>query len=160
MGRAYDFTATVAPGASVTKGLIYLSAPSTADFRLIELEITMDGGATQFWPKFQWVQASGAFTAPTGGGAFTLAKANAEGYNLAAATTCKTGTFTAELAAGSGTLLTRRNEYILNQAGVYVQHPLDREPLYCPASNALYLQVITPASFANNIAINGSISEG
>lgn len=162
MAATYDFSAVVAPGASVTKGLIYLPASSTVDFRLVELRISMDGGATQFWPKFQMVQGTSGFTAPTGGTTLTVSKANDASYGRASASvgsSGKFGTFTAEIAAGSGSLITRSNEFILNQAAEIVQSPLGREPWFCPISNALYLQVVTPASFANNIAIYGVIEE-
>jgi hypothetical protein len=158
MAECYDFFANVAPGGSASNaGLLWLAATSTMDFTLVELEITMDGGSTQYWPYFQWQIWSGAFTAPTGGSVLTINKASAQSQSRAAVTTGKYGTFTAS--PTGGTSITRNKVFYCNQSGEHVQWPLGREPYYCPVSGGLFLMITTPASFANNIAIYGIIEE-
>jgi hypothetical protein len=157
MAEVYDFTATVAPGASATKGLIYLASTAGQPFRIVELEISMDGGATTYWPKVNTLLFTGAFTAPTGGTTLVISKANDAAQGKTAATTGKFGTFTSE--ATGGTSVTRRGVYLPNSSPYPAQWPLGREPLYVPVSAGLIIQVVTPAGFANNAAINGVIEE-
>lgn len=152
MATTYTAAATVAPGASVTKGLYQLTTASTTPIRVCSLDISMDGGASSFWPQFKLLRAAGSFTAATGGNALTAQSANEAGSLVAAQTTPKFGTFSAELAVGSGTLVTLTQWYLPNSSGLFYQWPLGRE-LAVPVSACLSLQVITPASFANNINI-------
>lgn len=152
MATTYTASATVAPGASATKGLFQLTTASTTPVRLCALDISMDGGASSFWPQFKLLRAAGSFTAATGGNSVTAQYANADGSLVAAQTTPKSGTFTAELAVGSGTLVTLTQWYLPNSSGLFYQWPLGRE-LVVPVSACLSLQTITPASFANNINV-------
>ena len=158
MAGGFQVSGSVAPGASVTKGLLAITAAAAVPFRLVYLDITMDGGSSQFWPKFQLIRGTGSFTAPTGGTSFTPVAQNSGGYLNGANATAKIGTFTAELAAGSGTLLTPKNWYLPNQGGLTLAWPYQRDLEYS-GGQILYLQAITPASFANNIAFNAEFEE-
>ena len=160
MAELYTLTlSAVAPGASVTKGILYVPAASTQPFRVTSCDISMDGSSSAtFWPLFEWQIWSGAFTAPTGGTSLTTQKGNGESQNKAALTTgAKKGTFTAEITGGSN--FTTKSKYIPTGSALPYQWPLSREGLYVPESAALYLRATTPASFAQNIAIDVELEE-
>jgi len=160
MAELYTLTfSAVAPGASVTKGILYLPAASTQPLRVVSLDISMDGSTSAtFWPLFEWQIWSGAFTAPTGGTAITANKGNGEAQGKTALTTgAKKGTFTAEITGGSN--FTTKSKYLPTGAALPYQWPLGREGIYVPGSAALYLRVTTPASFAQNIAVDAEIEE-
>lgn len=158
MAATFAVSTTVAPGASVTKGLLALTSGAFQPFRLVYLDLFMDGGSNQYWPKLQLVRGTGSFTAPTGGTSLTAYPGNGSGIISSSSVTAKSGTFTAELAAGTGTLQTLKNWYLPNQGGLSLPWPLGRE-IEAGASQILYLQVVTPASFANNISVNAEWEE-
>jgi hypothetical protein len=158
MSQTFTASGTVAPGASVTKGLMAITANGGVTGRVIALDIFMDGGSGQFWPKFQLIRGTGSFTAPTGGTSLTFGGGNAGGTAFSANAVAKLGTFTAELAAGSGTLYTLKNWYVPNQGGISLAWPYNRD-LEVGNGQIIYLQAITPASFANNIAVNAEWEE-
>ena len=160
MAELYTLTLSgVAPGASATKGLLYVPSPSTQAYRLVSLDISMDGStSTAFWPLFEVQVWSGAFTAPTGGTAITANKGNGEAQNKTALVTgAKKGTFTAEITGGSN--FTAKSKYLPTGSALPYQWPLGREGLYIPPSAALYVRVTTPASFAMNVAIDAETEE-
>lgn len=162
MAELYTLTlSAVAPGASATKGLLYVPTPSTQPIRVVSLDISMDGSTTTtFWPLFEALVFSGAFTAPTGGTGITANKGNGESQNKTALVTgAKKGTFSAEAAVGSGAVFTAKSKYIPSGSALPYQWPLGREGLYIPVSCALYVRATTPASFAQNVAIDCEIEE-
>jgi hypothetical protein len=161
MGQLYTGTfSAVAPGASVTKGLLAVTTGSTQPAIITALDISMDGStSTTFWPLFEVLIFSGSYTAPTGGTSITLNKGNGEAQNKAAISTAKKGTFSAEAAVNTGAVFTAKSKYLPSGSVLPYQWPLGREGLYVPESCLLYVRATTPASFAQNIAIDAEVEE-